>query len=697
VRQRAEHRGAHLTLDLLLRPIATLDAARLEEALRVARPALLFGLRLWASVCLALYVAFWLELDNAFWAGTSAAIVCQPQLGASLRKGWYRMIGTVIGAVVIVVLTACFPQDRTLFLVVLALWGAACAFVATLLRNFASYAAALAGYTAAIIAGDQLGATGGLNGQAFMLAVARVSEICIGIVSAGVVLAGTDLGGAPRRLATLFASVSAGIMANFSDTLAKAGSEIPDRQPQRREYLRQVVSLDPVIDQTLGESSQIRYHSPVLQRAVDGLFTAVASWRAVAIHLARLSYDQARAAAAAVLQRFPPMLLSPPERPDQTRWTADPVNLCRICEASARELIAMRADTPSMRLLADETAEVLAGMSDALDALALLMADRTRPSARGRGTNRLRIPDLLPAVINAGRAFLTIGAVALFWIVTAWPSGTGAITFASIAVILFAPRSDQAYGMVVEFTVGTLLAAVFAAIVGFALLPGLHRQTFAVFAIAIGLYLVPAGALAAQPWRMAMFTAMCINFVPILGPANPMNYDTAAFYNQASAIVAGISVGALSFRVLPPLSPSFRTRRLLGLTLRDLRRLAMGRTPDDWEGHIRGRLTAMPEEASPLQRAQLLTALSMGREIIRVRPIAHGLSLGAELESALAAVAQGESALATARFNSLDEALAARSRAEPASQTILRARGRILVLSEMLTQHAAYFDAGARA
>ena len=56
----------------------------------------------------------------------------------------------------------------------LALWGAACAFVATLLHNFASYAAALAGYTAAIIAADELGATGGPNADAvFLLAVYR--------------------------------------------------------------------------------------------------------------------------------------------------------------------------------------------------------------------------------------------------------------------------------------------------------------------------------------------------------------------------------------------------------------------------------------------------------------------------------------------------------------------------------------------
>jgi uncharacterized membrane protein YccC len=79
-----------------------LATLRVASAVRSVGPPLLYGLRLWLSVCLALYVAFWLKLDNPFWAGTTAAIVCQPHLGASLRKGWYRMIGTVVGAVVIV-------------------------------------------------------------------------------------------------------------------------------------------------------------------------------------------------------------------------------------------------------------------------------------------------------------------------------------------------------------------------------------------------------------------------------------------------------------------------------------------------------------------------------------------------------------------------------------------------------------------
>src|SRR6267142_1044072 len=355
------------------------------RALCSAGPAVLFGLRLWAAVCLALYVAFWLELGDAYWAGTSAAIMCQPHLGASLRKGWYRLIGTLIGATAIVVLTACFPQDRAPFLVGLALWGAGCAFVATLLKNFAAYSAALAGYTVAIIASDQLGATGGPNGQAFMLAVFRASEICIGIVCAGVVLAGTDLGGARRRVATLFAAISAEIAGRFTGTLALAGPDLPETQPVRRELVRRVTALEPVIDEALGESSQLRYHSPVLQTAVDGLLAALAGWRTVASHLVRLSHDQARQEADAVLQAVPQELRSAPVQGNPARWIDDPIGLRRICEAAVRRLIALPAATPSLRLLSDQTAEALAGISHALNGLALLVDDPAQPVPRRGG------------------------------------------------------------------------------------------------------------------------------------------------------------------------------------------------------------------------------------------------------------------------------------------------------------------------
>jgi uncharacterized membrane protein YccC len=666
-----------------------------EDALTVAGPPLLFGLRLWASVCLALYTAFWLELDNAFWAGTAAALACQPHLGASLRRGWFLLIGTVVGAVAIVVLTACFPQDRAGFLVGLALWGGACALVATLLHNFHGYAAALAGFTAAIVAAGTLGATGGPDAQVFLLAIYRASEVCIGIVCAGIVLAGTDLGGARRRLAGLFAPLSAEITGRFAGILALAGPGLPETRPVRRALIRRVIALDPVIDEAIGESSQLRYHSPVLQTAVDGLFAALAGWRTVATHLARLPDDRARDEAAAVLGSVPRELRSAPEHGGPTRWIAEPVHLRRICEAAVRTLIGRPAGTPSLRLLADQTAKVLAGTAQALDGLALLVDASDRPFPGHRGF-RLTVPDWLPELVNGGRAFVAIGAVALFWVVSGWPNGAPAITFAAITVILFAPRADQAYTAVMGYMVGTVLAAVCAAIIKFAVLPGL--STFAGFSIALGLCLVPAGALIAQPWQTGMFTAMTFVFVTLLAPANQMSYDPGQFYNTALATVAGISAGAVSFRLLPPLSPAFRTRRLLALTLRDLRHLATGaitRTSDAWDGRVYARLWALPEQALPLQRAQLLAALSVGSEIIRLRRIAPRLGLASDLDAALAALAHGHSAIATARLARLDHLLAARPGAEPETQLALRARSSILNVSEALAEHASYFDAGA--
>jgi len=663
----------------------------LQAAWAATRSPLVFGIRLWVSVCLSLYIAFWLELDNPYWAGTTAALVCQPHLGASLRKGWYRMIGTIVGGIAIVVLTACFPQDRIAFLAGLALWGAACALIATILRNFLAHAAQLAGVTAAIIAGNQLGATGGVNGEAFTLAVTRCTEICIGIVCAGIVLAGTDFGSADRRLAARIASIATETIGRFAAVLAVAGPEISQTQPIRQELARRVIELDTIIEEAIGESSQLRQNSPVLRAAVDGLLKALAAWRVLAVHLAQLTHDEALQLAAIVSQAVPNELRPELQSGDPGRWLTNPVGLGPIYEQGVAALNALSADTPSLRLLVDQTADVLAGVSCALNGLALLVGDFVRPVLR-RGGVRLHVPDWLPPLIDAARVSVAIGAVELFWIVTAWPNGAFAITFAAIGTILFASRGDQAYPATMSFTIGTFLVAALAAIIGFAVLPKL--TSFVGFSLAIGLVLVPAGAGVAQSWRTPMFTAIAAFFCFLLAPTNQMTYDTQQFYNGAAAAVAGLGSAALSFRLLPLLPPAARAHRLLSLTLRDLRRLARGKlpqTPEDWEDRVYGRLSVLPDPATPLQRSQLLAALSVGCEIIRLRNICSDVDLGSGLDEALAALAGGNSAAAVAKLADLDAALTARP-----GTAILRARAGLLAISEAFIEHAAYFDAAAR-
>ncbi len=669
-----------------------------------SRTPLLFGVRLWASVCLALFVAFWLQLDEPFWAGASAAVVCQPQLGASLRKGWFRMIGTVIGAVTIVVLTACFPQDRIGFFAALALWGGICAFVATVLRNFASYAASLAGYTAAIVGADVLGATGGPSSEVFMLAIFRASEICIGIVCAGIVLAGTDLGGAQRRLAASLANLAADIAGGFTRMVA-SGPRAPDTQAERRELLRRVIALDPIIDQALGESGQLRYRSATLQAGVHGLLAALAGWRAVATHLGRSRDDGAGTEVESILLSLPPELRTASEPGSRERWMADPRALRRACEDAERTLLARTADTPSRRLLADETAKVLNGLACVLDELALLAGAPGRTPAgyrpagfRPAGFHDVRsgVADWLPAIINGVRAFVMIAAVELLWIATAWPNGGSAIVFVTIVLLLMSPRGDLAYLGALAFAVTAAIGIIAAAIVEFAVLPAV--ETFPAFCAVIGLYFIPVGFAAAgsrTPALTAVFGATGLAFMRLLAPTNPMTYDTVQFYNTALAIFVGAAIGTLAFRLLPPLSPQTRARRLVALTLRDLRRLAISPLPprpEDWERRTYNRLTALPDKAAPLQRAQLLAALSVGDDINQLRHVVPRLGMATELDIALASVVEGNTPVAIAGLHQIASRLASDPGTGPETDDALRVRGCIVAVSEVLAEHQSYFD-----
>lgn len=660
------------------------------NAILAVGPPLMFGLRLWASVSLALYAAFWLQLDDPFWAGASAAIVCQPQLGASLRKGWFRMIGTVIGAIMSMLLVACFPQDRVLFLGSLALWGAACAVAATLLQNFASYAAALAGYTAALIAGGLLGQVGGLNGDAaFLLAVARASEICLGIGCAGVVLALTDFGGARRRLASLVGVVSSEVADSFVATLGSAGARFNETQAHRRELVRRVIALDPMIDQAFGESAELRYYSPVLQRAVDGLYVALGAWRTVSVLLAQLPRERAREIADSVLPQVPAEL-----RADGSAdWLARPVTLLHSANRTARQLMTMTASTPPLRLLADRTAAVFAGLSRALDALALLTADPTRPAPRRRGIRRLDIPDWLPAAVGGGRAFVAIAAMALFWILTAWPGGSQAIVFATIVSTLMAPRAEQAYAAAFLAVIAIVLNVAFAAIVAFAVLPWSGVETFAGLSLVLGACLVPLGTLLASaraPWQQGLLGVMTMTFVVLLAPTNQETYDVAAFYNTALGIVIGSVSATLMFRLIPPLSPAYRTRRLLRLSLGDLRRLLRRHvmpTIEAWDGRGMNRMSALPDSATPLERARLLALILVGAEIIRLRRGAGRFPIHAQLDAVLRHLARGDIVGTNDGFAELDRQLAAWQ-----TSAAVRARARILTISAALAQHAAYFE-----
>ena len=438
---------------------------------------LLFGLRLWASVCLALYVAFALQLNDPSWAGTTAALVCQPQLGASLRKGSFRLIGTAAGGAAIVVIAALFPQDRVGFLAGLALWSAACGFAGGLLKNFAAYGAGLAGFTAGVIAGDVFSPAGGANDQVVVtLAITRMIEIALGIVCAGVVLALTDLGAARRRLGVEFASIAAGVLSGLAGAVSAPNPLDPAARAARREIMRRVIALDPMIDTALGEASDLRYRSRILQAGVGGLITTISAWRSMALHLGaepRTEDDDVVGAVEAILQR----LATTPE--DAERGAP---GLRDACDAAAKAAVRIEARSPASQLLATAAAAGAIGAARAFNGLTLIVDPRR--TRREDALARLHIPDWLPPTVVAVRAFVTVGVASLFWIATAWSSGPLAITFAIIVAVLFPLQGDRAYSAALIFLFGCVLSAALAAILMFGVLPAV--TTFPGLCLALG-------------------------------------------------------------------------------------------------------------------------------------------------------------------------------------------------------------------
>ncbi|MGI3900663.1 MAG: FUSC family protein [Janthinobacterium lividum] len=649
-----------------------------------AIPKLLYGLRLAASVCLAFFVAFYLQLDNPSWAGTSASIVCQPILGASLRKGLFRMVGTVVGATMSVVLTGIFPQNRVGFLVGMALWAAVCSFGNTLTRNFSAYGFALAGYTLAIIAGSSISAPD----EVFQLAVSRASEIIIGIACAMAVMGLSELGSSRGTLARTVDAIGQEILQRFGELLRAPAEHLREGPDRRRALIGRVAALDPLIDNAIGEEAELRHRVAILRNATSGLFAALSGWRIAESHLSGLSQTEAGSRARPVAERLPDIWHGAAGDAEMQIVTS-PETDDRRDLAAARSLAEIRSDHGvSQRLLADAAAQLMLGLASAANGLALL-----RDPARARDPRHAPgfvVADYLPAVVNAVRTFFAISAGILFWVVTEWPSGLGAITFLAVTVLLLAPQQEKSGRAALGFGLGTILTACLAAIVNFAILP--NHEGFPALALTLSAFLIPLAALSTVPTLAPYLVAATMNFTPLVGPTNEISFDTLGFYNSALGIVGGCLAGALALVLIPPVPREIRAARLVRLTVRELRGMAAGRSrwaPDHWQHRVYARLMALPEGVDPIHGSRLVAALSMGLQVLRVRSLAGADAVGVELRDSLDRLAVGDIDGMLAGLSRVDAAL------ESADEADLRIPTALQVIRDVTRQHRHEFAGAA--
>ncbi len=153
---------------------------------KASRPQWRYALRNGIAMCLALSIAYWLDLDEPYWAMTSAAVVSFPTVGGVISKSFGRIAGSLLGACAALLLAGHTLNDPWLFLFSISAWIALCTWACAMYTNNVAYAFQLAGYTCAIIAFPVINITDA--NELWTIAQSRVCEVIVGILCGGLMM-----------------------------------------------------------------------------------------------------------------------------------------------------------------------------------------------------------------------------------------------------------------------------------------------------------------------------------------------------------------------------------------------------------------------------------------------------------------------------------------------------------------------------
>jgi uncharacterized membrane protein YccC len=135
------------------------------------------------AAVLALVLALGLCLPAPQIAMASVFIVMQPHTAKVLAKSMHRLLGTLLGAVAVLAIGAAAGAAPARLLAAIGAWVCACTLAASFGRDLRAYAAALAGYTAILVAIPAALRPEQIGPQALM----RIAEVSLGIACASLV------------------------------------------------------------------------------------------------------------------------------------------------------------------------------------------------------------------------------------------------------------------------------------------------------------------------------------------------------------------------------------------------------------------------------------------------------------------------------------------------------------------------------
>ncbi|WP_225775225.1 FUSC family protein [Pseudomonas sp. Marseille-Q5115] len=586
------------------------------------------------KVLLAAFLTLWLAMRLEFpqprTAMITVFIVMQPQSGQVFAKSFYRLLGTLAGAVVTVLLIALFPQNTELFLPSLALWVGLCSAGAVRQRNFRGYGFVLAGYTAAMIGLPVLAHPEG----AFFAAAWRVLEICLGLLVAtsvsAAVLPQSASAAMRNALYQRFGVFAAVVVDGLRGVATDQGLEASNVR-----FLAEAVGLEGLRSATAFEDPHMRRRSGRVSRLNSEFMALTTRFNALHQLLARTRDNgQVRDFIVPGLERFAACLAPFSGRP----LTVDDASRLAVAlehhqAGFAEQVRTLRAGfletSPSEADLLDfHTAfELLFRFADTLHGYALTHASlASHRHEREQWDQPYATHTSWLASLAAGfRGALVLVGLGSYWIATAWPSG-GTMTLVAAATVGLSAATPNPRRMSFQMACGTLLGACTGFVEHFFIYP--HIDGFALLCLVLAPVFAFGAFLASRPPLAGYGLGLLIFFSIGSVPDNLTVYNPYGFINDYIAMVIGMLICAAAGAIILPPNAGWMWRRLESELRRlmvfavsgESRRLASSfeSRARDIVHHAYGLAAAQPRVQRDLMRWMLLV-LEIGHAVIEIR------------------------------------------------------------------------------
>jgi len=579
----------------------------------------IFASKTAASGLLALLVAFVFNLDQPKWALLTVFIVAQPQSGLVLAKSFYRIIGTVIGAIAALFLVSLFAQERVLFLGSLAIWIGFCTAASKQTRNFASYGFVLSGYTAAIV-----GVTGALApANAFDIATARVTEISLGIIVTALIshlVLPVSLADAVRNA----------VLVGRSDIVSYALSVLAghDSNQQRLKLVGQATEIKRLSASAIFEDPDLRRRSNSFRMLDISMLRVTGIGRFLEDSLSSLArFNESFATAlAGSLSRASIAI----ELWGRDGLSADGLRQS-LLEASAglplaralyREPSDPDEDAIQGAALVGRLREFLAAVVEFADAFDGFLSGG--PS-EGRSPELSLANDRVDAALAGLRAAAALLSIGTFWILTDWPDGATATILGTVATARLATM-EHALTAAIGGTAVVVLALLPAFLLTDVLLPG--AAGFEMFCLAVAPMLFFFAYLMARPKTAGLGFVAGLYFANVSAFQDRMNYDPTGFLNTSISIALAIAAAAVLFALVNPDSPQYIRHRFIRIARNAFMRIARERPRIglfEFETTMTESLDQLSRTLGSDRRDNISTLeagialLGAGRELLRIR------------------------------------------------------------------------------